>query len=344
MIFGLKDRDISTNEDIVKFIKDAGAIKKVGLLVKARDERSEKYLKEHKDIIQYVCQKGNGLPLIYLTQGWIIECIKMLAKNDYHNDTVNKIIGGEKTGAFCLTEAKGGSSFENINTKMIKNENGYSVVGEKVFITNAKYADYYIIVGLEESEKKRKQLCFFLLPSDYPGISIEESFDFVGCQSAGISRIKFNCHNVDEKYLLSNRGGLISLTKCLQYERVDIALFSSSCIEYSLDVVKNIIRKEKLENSHVQNVLGRSYAEFQILNTYIDHVTQKMISGKKCLKESTIAKVYSVETGIKVISDLMKLLGAKGFQINNKLIQMYNELLPLQVGGGANDAIINSIY
>ena len=53
---------------------------------------------------------------------------------------------GEKLGAFALTEPGAGTDAQGVQTKAVKDENGDWIVnGSKIFITNGKQADVYIV-------------------------------------------------------------------------------------------------------------------------------------------------------------------------------------------------------
>jgi len=76
---------------------------------------------------------------------------------------------GELLGAYALTEAGSGTDAMNAKSKAILSEDGshYVLNGEKMFITNAGFADIYIVFAKVDGEK----FSTFILDKDMPGLT-----------------------------------------------------------------------------------------------------------------------------------------------------------------------------
>ncbi|MBU0515184.1 MAG: acyl-CoA dehydrogenase family protein [Proteobacteria bacterium] len=76
---------------------------------------------------------------------------------------------GEIFGAYALTEAGAGSDATNAKTKAVLSEDGkhYVLNGEKMFITNAGWADLFTVYAMIDGE----QFTAFLVEAGYPGVS-----------------------------------------------------------------------------------------------------------------------------------------------------------------------------
>jgi alkylation response protein AidB-like acyl-CoA dehydrogenase len=76
---------------------------------------------------------------------------------------------GETFGAYALTEAGAGSDATNAKTKAVLSEDGkyYILNGEKMFITNAGWADLFTVYAMIDG----KQFTAFLVEAGFPGVS-----------------------------------------------------------------------------------------------------------------------------------------------------------------------------
>jgi len=76
---------------------------------------------------------------------------------------------GELFGAYALTEANAGSDALNARTKAVLSEDGshYILNGEKMFITNAGWADTFVVYAKVNGE----QFTAFIVEAKYPGVS-----------------------------------------------------------------------------------------------------------------------------------------------------------------------------
>ena len=78
---------------------------------------------------------------------------------------------GEKLGAFGLTEPSAGTDASMQQTKAVLDGNEYVLNGSKIFITNAGYADTYIIIAMTDKAKGTKGISAFIVEADTQGSS-----------------------------------------------------------------------------------------------------------------------------------------------------------------------------
>jgi alkylation response protein AidB-like acyl-CoA dehydrogenase len=80
-----------------------------------------------------------------------------------------KLASGEWIGSYCLTEASAGSDALSGRTRAVLSEDGkhYILNGEKMFITNAGWADSFIVYAKIDD----KDFTAFIVERDYPGLS-----------------------------------------------------------------------------------------------------------------------------------------------------------------------------
>ena len=76
---------------------------------------------------------------------------------------LTKLNTGEYLGAFGLTEAGAGTDASAQQTKAIDCGDYYEVTGNKIFITNAGYADVYIIFAMTNPELGLKGISAFIV-------------------------------------------------------------------------------------------------------------------------------------------------------------------------------------
>jgi alkylation response protein AidB-like acyl-CoA dehydrogenase len=79
------------------------------------------------------------------------------------------LASGARLAAYCLTEPSSGSDALGARTKAVLNAEGthYMLNGQKQFITNAAFADVFIVYAKVDGDK----FTAFILERDYPGLS-----------------------------------------------------------------------------------------------------------------------------------------------------------------------------
>ncbi len=322
-----------------------------GLLSRACRNQEPALFEEHLVLIEELSKVSiSGLLISFLSQGWIIECIERLATNEYHRQALQECKKGKKIGAFCLTEADYGSSYSNLSTYAVEEDGKWRIEGEKVYITNSALADYFIVVANTSDEGKQK-ISLFLLDKETADISIEERIGFMGNVNSGISKIKISCQGLDEKHLLGKQGtGFFLLPKCLGFERMDISLCSLYIAKEGLQRTLAFLGKRKnqeeklLDYQVIRHKIVDMSARLELVRTYILSTAEKLLANEECSREVILCKILATEAARDILLQSMQLTGAYGFTKESGMITMFNDIAPLTVGGGANDALRNALF
>lgn len=322
-----------------------------GLLSQAYRCQDMRYLEDYLTLLPVLCAVPiSGFMLSFLSQGWIIECLRMLSNDAYHENALDGCAKGEKVGAFCLTEPSYGSSYGNLATTATRNgSDGWDIVGEKIYITNAAFADYFVVVANTSGDSGKQGISLFLLERSM--VEIQEVIDFVGNRHSGISRVKINCKGLPDYHLLGSLGGgFYTLPKCLNFERMDISLFSVFLAGECLARAKAFLAKranqtEKiLDYQVVRHGLVDMHSQIEVMRTYVVSVAQKLVGKTDCTKDILISKISATEMAAEVSLKASRLTGAYGFTENSGLMTMFNDISALTIGAGANDVLRNALF
>ena len=116
-----------------------------------------------------------------------------------------KLASGEMVAAFCLTEAGSGSDAASIKTSAKKNEDGSWVLnGEKIWITNGPFAEFFTVFARTDSEKGR--LSAFIVERSFEGVSTGSKEDKMGIRASATSTVTFDNVRVPSRKLTWRRG------------------------------------------------------------------------------------------------------------------------------------------
>lgn len=74
----------------------------------------------------------------------------------------------EKIGAFGLTEPSAGTDSSMQQTTAVLDGDEYVLNGTKVFITNAGYADIYVVIAMTDKSKGNKGISAFIVEKAHP--------------------------------------------------------------------------------------------------------------------------------------------------------------------------------
>ena len=85
-----------------------------------------------------------------------------------------KLCSGEWIGAFGLTEPNAGTDASGQQTTAVLEGDHYVLNGSKIFITNAGFANVFIVFAMTEPKAGNHGISAFIVERDFPGQAREE--------------------------------------------------------------------------------------------------------------------------------------------------------------------------
>ena len=118
---------------------------------------------------------------------------------------VTRLATGEFIGAYCLTEPGAGSDANSGKTNAKLSEDGkhYILNGQKMWITNAGFADTLVVFAKIDNDRV---LSAFIVESKSPGVVIGPDEHKMGIKGSSTAQIYFNDVKVPVENLLGKRG------------------------------------------------------------------------------------------------------------------------------------------
>jgi alkylation response protein AidB-like acyl-CoA dehydrogenase len=144
--------------------------------------------------VAYMAHCGIGtLPIMYY------------GNKDQRDRYVTKLATGEFIGAYCLTEPGAGSDANSgkTNAKLSEDGKNYILNGQKMWITNAGFADTLVVFAKIDTDRV---LSAFIVESKYPGVVIGPDEHKMGIKGSSTAQIYFNDVKVPVENLLGKRG------------------------------------------------------------------------------------------------------------------------------------------
>jgi alkylation response protein AidB-like acyl-CoA dehydrogenase len=144
--------------------------------------------------VAYMAHCGIGtLPIMYY------------GNKDQRERYVTKLASGEYLGAYCLTEPGAGSDANSgkTNAKLTEDGKHYILNGQKMWITNAGFADTLVVFAKIDTDRV---LSAFIVESKYKGVVIGPDEHKMGIKGSSTAQIYFNDVLVPVENLLGKRG------------------------------------------------------------------------------------------------------------------------------------------
>jgi alkylation response protein AidB-like acyl-CoA dehydrogenase len=144
--------------------------------------------------VAYMAHCGIGtLPIMYY------------GNKDQRERYVTKLATGEILGAYCLTEPGAGSDANSGKTNAKLSEDGkhYILNGQKMWITNAGFADTQVVFAKIDNDRV---LSAFIVERNFPGVVVGPDEHKMGIKGSSTAQIYYTDVKVPVENLLGKRG------------------------------------------------------------------------------------------------------------------------------------------
>jgi alkylation response protein AidB-like acyl-CoA dehydrogenase len=182
-----------------------------------------------------------------------------------------KLATGEWVGAYALSEASSGSDAMNIRTRAVLDVDGkhYILNGEKMWISNAGFADIYTVFAKIDGEK----FSAFLVERNTPGLSIGEEEHKLGIRGSSTCPLVLNDCRVPVGNLLGEAGK----GHHIAFNILNIGRFKlgAACVGGARVSLQNGIRYAK-----ERKAFGKPIAEFGLVQEKIAECATGIYAGE----------------------------------------------------------------
>ncbi|WP_347269685.1 acyl-CoA dehydrogenase [Rhizorhabdus histidinilytica] len=141
-----------------------------------------------------------------------------------------RLASGEWIGCFGLTEPDAGSDPGGMRTRAIKTEGGYRLSGNKTWISNAPFADVFVVWA--KSEAHGGQIRGFILEKGMKGLSAPKIEGKLSLRASTTGMILLDEVKVGADALLPNVEGLKGPFGCLNRARYGISWGALGAAEF----------------------------------------------------------------------------------------------------------------
>jgi butyryl-CoA dehydrogenase len=230
------------------------------------------------------------------------------------------LCSGEGLGCFGLTEPDTGSDAANLRTRATKTDSGWSISGQKMWISLGSVAEFALIFAQTDPEKKHKGLACFIVPTASEGFTSAEIHGKLGLRSSDTAELSLDAVEVGDDALLGEVGdGFKVAMSALESGRYSVAAgcvgICEGCVEASVSYAKE------------RQQFGVPLARFQLVQEMIaDMILKRDASrmlvfraamlkdeGKPNATETSVAKVYATESAVECANLAIQVHGGSGY-------------------------------
>ena len=247
--------------------------------------------------------------------------IYMFGTEEQKQSYLKPLAEGRKMGAFGLTEPSAGSDAGGTRTTAVLDGDEWIVNGSKIFITNGKEAETYIVFARTDKDaKKHHGISAFIIEKGTPGFSFGKKEEKMGIKASLTYELVFENCRIPRANLLGEEGkGFKVAMKTLDGGRIGIASQALGIAQGALDASVAYSKERKQFDTPIANFQGVQFqladmaTQVEAARFLVYNAAFRASSGLSYSQESAMAKLFASETAMKVATQAVQIHGGYGY-------------------------------
>ena len=233
---------------------------------------------------------------------------------------LTKLASGEWLGAFGLTEPSAGTDAAGQKTVAVDKGDHWVLNGSKIFITNAGYANVFVIFAMTDKSLGTKGISAFIVERDFPGFSVGTHEKKMGIRGSSTCELIMEDCIVPKENLLGelNKGFKVAMTT-LDGGRIGIGAQAlgiaqgaiNECVKYVKERTQFGKRISQFQNTQFE--LADMQCKVDAARLLIYRAAQAKQDHEPYSHMAAMGKLFASEVASDVTRRCLQLVGGYGY-------------------------------
>jgi alkylation response protein AidB-like acyl-CoA dehydrogenase len=256
--------------------------------------------------------------------------LRDLATDEQKQRWLPGFCSGQLITAIAMTEPGAGSDLQGIETRALRNGDGWIVNGQKTFITNGINSDLVIVVARTDPEAGHRGITLLVVERGMDGFERGRNLDKIGLHAQDTAEMFFRDVHVPRENLLgAEGGGFVHLMEKLPQERLTIAVAAVAACEKVLEDTLLYVKERTAFGRPIgsfQNTrfrLAEIATETQVARVFVDRCIELLNRAELSVSDAAMAKWWTTELQKRVVDSCLQLYGGYGFMSEYPISKAY---------------------
>jgi alkylation response protein AidB-like acyl-CoA dehydrogenase len=256
-----------------------------------------------------------------------------------------EIAAGRKLCAFALSEKFAGSDAGGLRVRAVRDEQGWTIRGEKKWTTNGGVADIYTVFAVTDPASKSRRISAFIVEKGMPGFSIGKVEDKMGIRCVPVVETIYDGVRVPEDHLLGGSPGLgfKHSMQTLDLARPGVAAQAVGAAQGALDLANVYANRRKqfgvpISNHQMVQQLLADMAMQTEAARWLVYAAAAAADRRDpdVTKRAAMAKCFATDAAVRVATDAVQVFGGYGYMEDYPIAKFYRDSKILQIYEGTN--------
>jgi butyryl-CoA dehydrogenase len=251
---------------------------------------------------------------------------------------------GELLSAFCLSEPQSGSDAGTIRTRAERRRGSYILNGTKQFITSGKNADVALVFAATDLTLGKRGISCFIVETRQSGYCVGRIESKMGQHASDTCEVRFEDLSVGEENRLGAEGqGYHIALANLEGGRIGIAAQAVGMARAAYEIALGYAQEREsfgkaiIEHQAVAFRLADMATQLEAAHQLVLHAAALRSQGLPCLKQASMAKLFSTEAAERICSDAIQTMGGAGYMTDYGVERIFRAVRGSKIYEGTND-------
>jgi alkylation response protein AidB-like acyl-CoA dehydrogenase len=264
-----------------------------------------------------------------------------------------KVAEGECLSCGAFTEPDHGSDITTVDTTAVRDDDGWVINGNKIFITNSgPLAGFYCVLCCTDPDAvpSYRGMSLILVEADNPGVSTQDVGKKMGISLTFTAEVVFKDARVPLENLIGKENkGFYHLLEFFDESRILVAAQALGTAQGAFDRALDYIKQREQ--------FGKKIAQFQVNQHKIADMATKIEcarlltynaawnfdQGRIDPKLTSMAKMYAARTAVEVCDEAIQLMGGYGYMQEYDVERFYRDAKITEIYEGTKEIQKNTI-
>jgi alkylation response protein AidB-like acyl-CoA dehydrogenase len=253
-------------------------------------------------------------------------------------------------GAYALSEPDAGSDAFALSTRAVRDGDGYVIQGRKVWITNGREADLFIVFATLDPSAGYRGITAFLVERGAAGFTVGRKEDKLGIRASSTCELLFDGCRVPAAAVLGEPGkGYKVAIETLNEGRIGIGAQMVGLAQGALDHAVRYVKERRqfgkaiADFQGVQFQLARAATELEAARLLVYNAARLRDARRPFLREAAMCKLYASEAAERVTSLAVQLHGGNGYTKDYPVEKLYRDAKIGQIYEGTSNMQLQTI-
>lgn len=251
---------------------------------------------------------------------------------------------GQWIGAWGLTEPNTGSDAGRMQCVAKRDGDYYVINGTKSWITHGISGNVAVVIVRTGELLDSHGMTAFIVERDTPGFRGGKKENKLGMRASETAELIFDNCRIHKSQMLGEEGnGFIQSMKVLDGGRISIAALSLGIAKGAYEASVRYAKERHQFGEPIANFQGISFklADMATTISAAELLTRQASdlknAGKKCTRESAMAKYYASEVAVKVSTEAVQIHGGYGYTKDFPVEKFYRDSKLCTIGEGTSE-------